>query len=237
MAEPVQKASILSVRDLSPAVRELIVSPRERHLHFAPGQWVSLKLPVGPRPPLVRAYSMAAPESPTGEVVLVFDRVPGGLGSTYLVTLKPGDTLSISGPHGNFCLPESVGKDVLFVARFTGIVPIRCMLLDLIKPRQPAGAVRGITLLYAAPTTDFIYDSEFRELAESHSHVRYVPVGLDPHPGEATPLEKDTLRRVIGERRDLYPMLAGIKAFVRPLRAMMMEMGFERREIRQETYD
>src|SRR5437870_9178527 len=30
--------------------------------------------------PLTRAYSMAEPESPSGELVLAFDRVPNGLG-------------------------------------------------------------------------------------------------------------------------------------------------------------
>jgi hypothetical protein len=32
-------------------------------------------------------------------------------------------------------------------------------------------------------------------------------------------------------------MLAGTKAFVRPLRTLLTEMGFERREIKHETYD
>jgi NAD(P)H-flavin reductase len=181
---------------------------------------------------------MAAPESSTGELVLVFDRVPSGIGSNYLFTLKPGDTVSISGPHGNFQLPESLAKDLLFIARFTGIVPIRCIIIDLMKRRDQQGAAPGMTLVYAAPAMDRIYDSEFQRLAELQSDFCYIPIVSDqPHGQEATPVEKDMLRTLIGQRRDLYPMLAGTKAFVRPLRTLLMEMGFERREMRQETYD
>jgi len=32
-------------------------------------------------------------------------------------------------------------------------------------------------------------------------------------------------------------MIAGVKAFARPLRALLMELGFDRREVKLETYD
>ena len=238
MAEPVQEASVLSARDLSPAVRELRLSPREWAVHFTPGQWISLKLPIGLRPPLVRAYSMAEPESSSGELVLVFDRVPGGLGSNYLFSLKHGDTVSISGPHGNFRCPEVHDKELLFVARYTGIVPVRCIIAALTRDSDTPIGNPAMTLLYVAPRTDLVYDSEFRQLSQGNLPFRYVVVPIDPrhdnHPGT---VETDALRRLIGERRDFYPMVAGTKSFVRPLRTLLTEMGFERREMRQETYD
>ena len=91
MAVETQRAEVMSIRDLSPSVRELILSPLEHKISFKPGQWISLHLPVGEHPPLVRAYSMAEPQSPTGCLVLAFDRVPKGLGSGYLFMLKEGD--------------------------------------------------------------------------------------------------------------------------------------------------
>src|SRR4029453_2392950 len=128
MAEYVQPATVLSATDLTPHVRQLVILPREQPIAFKPGQWVSLKLPVGTRPPLTRAYSMAAPSTASGELTLVFDRVTDGLGSTYLFQMKPGDAISLSGPFGNFVLPASVDREMLFIARYTGLVPIRCML-------------------------------------------------------------------------------------------------------------
>jgi ferredoxin-NADP reductase len=102
MAEPTQTATVLSVTDLTPHVRQLIVKPQTTKISFQPGQWVSLTLPVGQKPPLNRAYSMATPALPTGELTLVFDRVPGGLGSNYLYRLTSGDELSFSGPVWTF---------------------------------------------------------------------------------------------------------------------------------------
>ena len=105
MAELTQAAAVLSVNDLTPHVRQLVLLPTVQNIAFQPGQWVSLKLPIGAKPPLNRAYSMAAPGTPSGELTLIFDRVPGGVGSNYLYTLKPGDNTQLSGPYGNFTLP------------------------------------------------------------------------------------------------------------------------------------
>jgi len=61
MAEPTQRAKVMRARMLSPTVHELTLIPLESKISFKPGQWVSLKLPVGERQPLTRAYSMAEP--------------------------------------------------------------------------------------------------------------------------------------------------------------------------------
>src|SRR2546425_9894489 len=126
MAEPTQRAKVMRVRWLSPTVHELTLIPVESKISFKPGQWVSLKLPVGERRPLTRAYSMAELESSSGELVLAFDRVPSGLGSGYLVSVKEGDELVLAGPSGNFTasLPWTGGLGL--VAWFSGVVAIRC---------------------------------------------------------------------------------------------------------------
>src|SRR5215471_4479246 len=122
MAEFTQSATVLSVTDLTPNVRQLVLLPVTRKIGFQPGQWVSLKLPVGARPPLNRAYSMAAPSTPSGELTLVFDRVIGGLGSGFLYQLKSGNRIDLSGPYGSFTVSEPLDREILFITRYTGIV-------------------------------------------------------------------------------------------------------------------
>lgn len=61
MAEPTQSATVLSVKDLTPHVRQLVLLPKAQKILFLPGQWISLQLPVGIKPPLNRAYSLAEP--------------------------------------------------------------------------------------------------------------------------------------------------------------------------------
>lgn len=238
MAEASQQAAVISVRDLTPSVRELILSPLERAIHFRPGQWVSLKLPVGERPPLVRAYSMAEPEAASGHLVLVFDRVPQGLGSNYLYTLKAGDRVPLSGPYGNFAPPDPLPKDLVLIGRFTGIVPLRCILRRLFA--QPSS--HRVTLLYQVPgRAELLYDDEFADLAARHDRFRYEPMVLEADRGEHSGAEYqpvlEKLAALFPGRTDFFPMICGTKAFVRPLRASLMERGFARKDLLVETYD
>lgn len=240
MAEPTQKARLLSVRSLSPAVRELVLVPTEYKISFKPGQWVSLQLPVGERPPLVRAYSMAEPESADGRLVLVLDRVPHGLGSGYLFTLKEGDEVTVAGPYGNFVIPDPVTKELVFVARYTGIVPIRCMIKHLFAGTPGC----QVTLVYGGPSqVEFIYHDEFTDLASRQARFRYVPKLLtEPsrvsgQPPDGPLPEVEALASLFGVRTDILPMVCGVKTFVRSLRAYFTKLGFERRGVRYETYD
>jgi ferredoxin-NADP reductase len=236
MGEPTQQARVTRARMLSPTVRELVLVPLESKISFQPGQWVSLKLPVGERPPLTRAYSMAEPESSSGELVLAFDRVPGGLGSGYLASVKEGDELIVAGPYGNFTVPRPLTVDLVLVARFTGIVPIRCILRDLLK-----GPVSyHVTLIYGLPTqTERIYHDELQEMAARHQAFRYRPTVVDgsgPAGGERRS-ESELLALLWQGRKDFLPMVCGTKAFIRPLKTYILELGFGRKEAKFETYD
>ena len=234
MAEFVQSATVLSATDLTPRVRQLVVLPREQSIDFQPGQWVSLKLPVGTRPPLNRAYSMAAPSTASGELTLVFDRVTEGLGSTYLFQLKPGEEVNLSGPFGNFVLPPSIDREVVFVARFTGLVPIRCMLKGLYAQR-----FRGPILLIAvAPAEEeLLFHQELLSLAVTHQGFRYLPLVAAAGEQQAVELTWPMLRPLLDGTGKVLPMLCGTKGFVKPLRSRFVETGYDRKEVKTETYD
>lgn len=233
MAEPIQTARVLSVTDLTPHVRQLILLPRERRLDFQPGQWISLKLPVGPQPPLNRAYSMAAPASPSGELTIVFDRVPDGLGSSYLYRLTPGDDVSFSGPHGRFGLPHPLDRELLLLARYTGLIPLRCMVNALYAHRD----VTPVLLIAVAPAeTELLYHEELLSLAMTHSSFRYLPLVATGEEA-AVALTWSIVRPLIEGKPHVVPLIAGTKGFVRPLRASLTAVGYDRREVLVETYD
>lgn len=234
MAEYIQFATVLSATALTPQVRQLVVLPKEQPIIFTPGQWVSLKLPVGIQPPLTRAYSMAAPSTPSGELTLVFDRVTEGLGSTYLFQLKPGEEVCLSGPFGKFVLPPSVDREILFVARYTGVVPIRCMIKELYARRY-----RGPALLIAvAPAEEeLLFHQELLTLAVTHSNFRYLPLVAAAGEAQAVDLTLSMLAPFLVGGEKVLPMLCGTKGFVRPLRARFVESGYDRKEVKAETYD
>ena len=234
MAERIQSATVLSVNDLTPHVRQLVLLPTVQNIAFQPGQWVSLKLPIGERPPLNRAYSMAAPSTPSGELTLVLDRVPEGLGSGYLYTVKAGDEVLFSGPHGNFVLPKQLDRELILIARYTGLVPLRCMLKQLYAQRQTA----PIMLMAVAPAEEeLLFHQELLTLAVTHPGFRYLPLVAVGGEQQGVDLTLSMLRPLIEGAPKVRPMLCGTKAFVRPLRAYFVEAGYDRKDVKTETYD
>ena len=234
MAELTQQATVLSVTDLTPHVRQLVLLPQTQKVGFRPGQWVSLKLPVGAKPPLNRAYSMAAPSTTSGELTLVFDRVIGGLGSGFLYQLKPGDMVPLSGPYGNFTIPEALDRELLLIARYTGLVPIRCILKQLYAQRQTG----SVLLIAVAPAeNEFLFHQELLTLAVTNSGLRYLPLVAAGGEQQGVDLTLSMLRPLIDNAPKVIPMLCGTKAFVRPLRAYLVDAGYDRKEVKTETYD
>lgn len=243
MAVSTQPALVTRTRHLSPSVRELVLQPQEHRISFKPGQWVSLHLPIGDRPPLVRAYTMADPEDESGELVLVFDRVPDGRGSEYLFALEEGAEVPVAGPYGNFTLPDPLPEHLVFLARYTGIVPVRCMIQHLSRVRSAP----RLTLLYTAPSkAELIYHDEFLALESQNSTFMYAPgtvsgevgsAALENTEGAESHHQLKLLESLLGTDRTFFPMACGLKSFVRPLRRYFSECGFGRKEVRYETYD
>src|SRR5689334_10292445 len=224
MADPTQRARVTSVRELTPKVRELRLLPLERPITFQPGQWVSLKLPIGSGTPLTRAYTMADPPSTSNELVLVFDRVPEGVGSEYLFHVTAGTELDVAGPYGRFVLPTPLQKETLFLTRYTGIVPVRCMLhQDLVHDSR-------VILIYTMPSDkESLYHAEFTELVSRRQGFHYIPITSALHsdaPVQEWP-ESKSLQPYVSPRRPLSVFISGVRAFVRPLRGYLMELGFE----------
>jgi ferredoxin-NADP reductase len=239
MSIPTIQARIERVRALAPDVREVVLAPLGPPLEFMAGQWISVQLPIGPHPPLIRAYSLAAPPSPAGELVLCLDLVPGGLGSSYLHGLEPDAELTIAGPFGNFVLPDPAPPRLLLAARFTGVVPIRSMLLDLARQGWP---VEQVDLVYGArDSAELIYHAEFVDWAAHHPGARYFPSAPGGGPGIDSRSEIDIVRELAAQTSSpsrFVPMVSGVKEFVRPLRQMLIEeFGFARRAVRCEIYN
>ncbi len=234
MAGLTQPATVLSVMDLTPHVRQLIVLPKIQRILFQPGQWVSLQLPAGAKPPLNRAYSMAEPPSPAGQLTLVLDRVKDGIGSSYLYGLKPGDELLLSGPYGNFVLPLSFDRDLLLISRYTGLVPLHCILKQL----AASGALPESILIAVGPAEDeWLYHSELLALAARHPSFRYMPMAVNGTDLEVVEATVKLLRPLVTGKPKATPLLSGIKGFVRPVRAYLMEAGYDRKEVKTETYN
>ena len=229
-------ATVERAETLAPDVRELTLRPDGPPLGYAPGQWLSLRLPVGEKPPLVRAYSLATPAEPDGALTLCFDRVPGGLGSEYLWSLAPGDRVEFAGPVGNFVLPPEGAGDLVFAARYTGIVPFRAMLRAMDSGAEPARRVR---LVYGAHhAEELIYHAELTDLAARASWFEYHPTVAEPGGGwtGAVGDEMALLQTHARGWLPCVPMVCGVREFTLPVRGFFQELGLERRAVKIENY-
>ena len=74
-------------------------------------------------------------------------------------------------------------------------------------------------------------------MAMQQPSFRYRP--LVAQNGEAEAVEKTLtiLTPMVMGQPKVVPLLCGTKAFVRPLRAYFMEQGYDRKEVKVETYD
>ena len=175
------QATVDRVQDLTHDVRQLDFRLREpKEIQFKSGQFISFDItpPGGPRL-IIRPYSIASPPYESDRVAIVFNRVPGGRGSTYLFSLREGDTVAFEGPQGSFQLRERT-RDMLFVATGTGIAPVRSMLLDLTR-----SGYTGAARLYWGLRTqqDLYYQQEFETLTGRHPNVSVAITLSRPDPG------------------------------------------------------
>lgn len=128
------------------------------------------------RAPVLRAYSLANPPQERDRLVLLVriapppasapPGTPPGQASSYLFGLRPGHTLAVSGPFGDFRARDG-DSEMLFVAGGVGIAPIRSIILDQLS----RGSRRKMSLWYGArDSKDLCYVEEFEELARRHAN-------------------------------------------------------------------
>ena len=166
-------ATVESSVDLTYDINEIrlrLDDPAE--ISHRPGQYVQIQAP-SPDGPVFRAYSISSPVYERDIVQLVVRLIPGGIGSTYLHNVKPGDTVNFTGPYGEFWLNEDPSVEIVCVGGGCGMAPMRNIIYTLYD-RWPD---RVCWLFFGCRTTrDIFYLEGFEELAKNHSnfHVIYA---------------------------------------------------------------
>ena len=74
-------------------------------------------------------------------------------------------------------------------------------------------------------------------LAVTHPQFRYLPLVAAGGEQQGVELTLSMLRPLIEGTAKVTPLLCGTKGFVRPLRAYFVEAGYDRKDVKTETYD
>lgn len=139
--------------------------------------------------PTVRAYSMACYPAegdiiklnvriatpPIDRATRKFINVNPGVCSSYIYSLKPGDKITISGPYGEFFMPENLpeNQELIFVGGGAGMAPMRSHIMHLFrteKTTKPVHFFYGARSLKEAFYLDDYHAIE-KEFPNFHFHL------------------------------------------------------------------
>ena len=150
---------------------------------------------VNPTPTL-RAYSMATYPA-EGNIIKLnvriatppFDRVKGGFAdvnpgicSSYIYSLKPGDKVTISGPYGEFFVPDNCPDDqeFVFIGGGAGMAPMRSHIMHLFKTEKTN---RKVNFFYGARSLkEAFYLEDYAQIEKEFPNFKFH-LALDrPYP-------------------------------------------------------
>lgn len=137
--------------------------------------------------PQVRAYSCATYPA-EGDIIKLnvriatppFDRAKGGfvdanpgVCSSYIYSLKPGDKITMSGPFGEFFLPDNLPDDqeLVFIGGGAGMAPMRSHIMHLFKTEKTR---RPVNFFYGARSLkEAFYLDDFHRIEEEFPNFHF----------------------------------------------------------------
>jgi len=162
-------ATLTSVHDITPRVKQFLLRVEGHTFGFTPGQHVSVAFDDDGR----RRYRPYSPVNQPGTdtLALAIKRYPEGACSTWMHERGVGDTISITSPSGNLGL-RALDRDVVFLSTGTGITPMIAMATQYLREGEGHA-----TFLFGERTQEDLMFRETLDLyAASHAHftVGYV---------------------------------------------------------------
>jgi ferredoxin-NADP reductase len=204
-----------------------------------PGQFLTLRLPAGGGPPLLRSYSLSG-DPGAGSYRISVKREPHGAGSRYVHTrVRAGDRLEAAAPRGTFILRPGTAP-VLLISAGVGATPVLAMLHALADARSG----RDIWWLHGArcrAQEPFAAESRslLATLASGHRDVYYSRPGPGDIQGRdyqaAGRLSPDALA-ALDLPRDAEAYLCGPAAFMAEVSAALAGLGIDGARVHTEIF-
>ncbi|MCB1328152.1 MAG: NADH:ubiquinone reductase (Na(+)-transporting) subunit F [Maritimibacter sp.] len=196
--------------------------------------------------PVTRAYSVACRPEDAALNRVVFNirlavppagreqEIEPGRVSSYLFSLKPGDTVGVSGPFGEFHVQDTQA-DMVFIGGGVGMAPLRAMIHEQIGK----GTKRKMSYFYGARTVaDLFYTDEFEGIAGKHPNFTWTPALSDPAPGDRWTGETGFIHEIVRAHMKRHPApedceyyLCGPPVMISAVLRMLDQLGVERHTI------
>jgi ferredoxin-NADP reductase len=190
------------IEEIGAGIRTFWFRPESR-VRYVAGQFTELWLPHddvddrGPR----RWFTLSS--SPTEELVSITTKFADARSSSFkqhLAAMRPGTSLHLADPMGDFVLPKDARVPLVFVAGGLGITPMRSMIKYLID----SGEQRQLHLIY---TVRHAEDLAFKQLFEAYG-ATVTPV-ITAEPGGAGSLTSERILQLAQPSDDALIYLSG----------------------------
>ena len=194
---------------------------------FRPGQFVTIEPRIDGRT-VPRCYSISSPPSRPYAFSITVKRVPGGLVSNWLHDqLREGDTLTVSGPQGDFNLIDRPARRMLMLSGGSGITPVMSMARWL----HDTAADVDLHFVHAARSPeDIIYRGELEQLCGASERFRLSlvcesegEVGWSGYRGR---LDADMLQQMVPDLRERTVFTCGPEPFMEAVRDVLGGLAF-----------
>jgi len=154
-----------------------------------------------------RAYSMASYPLEKGIIMLnvriatpppgAAADVPPGVVSSWIFSLKPGDTAVVSGPFGEFFAKETEAE-MVFVGGGAGMAPMRSHIFDQLERLHTK---RKITFWYGARSLrELFYADDFNRLQEKYPNFTWHVALSEPLPEDNWQGETGFIHQVLHDK-------------------------------------
>ncbi|KAA6326298.1 Na+-transporting NADH:ubiquinone oxidoreductase subunit F [termite gut metagenome] len=197
----------------------------------------------------IRAYSMANYPA-EGDIVMLnvriatppFDRqhggfmkVPPGISSSYIFSLKPGDKVMVSGPYGEFHPLLDTEREMLYIGGGAGMAPLRSHILHLLKTLKITD--RKISYWYGARSkNEIFYEEDFRKLEKIFPNFSFHIALSDPLPEDKWTGQVGFIHNVIFDNylknheapEDIEYYMCGPGPMAKAVEKMLYDLGVPR---------
>ena len=212
------------------------------------GAWMRLglrNLVARSTAPVARAYSVANHPGETDALLLNIrlalpaagkPDAPPGVVSSYLFGLKLGDTVTASGPFGDFFILDT-DREIVLIGGGVGMAPLRAHVFDQLEYRKTS---RRISFWYGARARiDLYYTEDMERLAREHANFSWHVALSDPAPGDAWDGATGFIHELVNrEHLKSHPdpaaceyYLCGPPLMIEAVRALLGRLGVPRENI------
>ena len=214
-------------------------TPTNNWFSFAPGQFITIELPIA-SDPIYRTYTISSSPSRPLSLSISVKMNPGSIGSKWMFdNIKLGMQLRAFGPAGDFNLYKHVADKYCFISGGSGITP----MLSMVKYLFDRGGDTDVSFIHCARSPKNIIAKE--EVERLSTRVPKIKVAwiVDEHdPFSAWTGYTGRMNQLILElttpdyyEREIF--CCGPEVFMQNVRDILNTAGFNMDHYHEESFD